>query len=61
MSSTTNIRCEHCGAFCKDEWELEVYHRGCRLRAAFPNACTAEGPLLKFDIAKIKEELEQGS
>lgn len=30
------IKCEHCGKVCADEDELEIMHRGCRLKACFP-------------------------
>lgn len=52
------IRCEHCGGICEDEDDLQVLHRGCRLKALFPDACTEDGPVLKFDVKKIKEQLD---
>jgi hypothetical protein len=51
------FKCEHCGKICEDEWELDVMHRGCRLKAAFPDAYRKEGGLLIFDMEKIREKL----
>lgn len=51
------IRCEHCGEICDDDDELQIFHRSCRLKAAFPGTFTIDGPLVKFDLSKIKEIL----
>ena len=53
-----DLRCEHCGAVCEDELELRVFHRGCRLGAAFRHASTHEGPFLKIDLTKISKKPE---
>ncbi len=54
------IKCEHCGAECEDDFDLEVMHRGCRLKAAFPDCYTKEGPFLKFDVKKMAERMGEG-
>lgn len=49
-------------AICGDEghpYDIEIYHRGCRLSAAFPGAYRREGRLLSFDPTKMKEHLEK--
>jgi len=53
--------CEHCGELCEDEDVLEVFHRGCRLKAAFPDAYEADGPLLMFDPRKMTAQFKKGS
>ena len=53
------VKCKHCGKIVQDEDELEIYHRGCRLKAAFPVAYTQKGSLLFFDLKKVTEELEK--
>lgn len=60
MEEEPKIKCEYCGETCEDDWELEVYHRGCRLKAAFPDCYKQDGPLLEFDVKKIAEKLEMG-
>ena len=51
--------CEHCGAEVSDDFDLEIYHRGCRLAAAFPGAVKRDGGVLRFDMKKVAELLEQ--
>lgn len=52
------MRCEYCGTEVGNETELEVEHRGCRLKAAFPAAYTEKGKgLLTFDMQKVSVEL----
>ena len=48
--------CQHCGA-TGDPQTIQVEHRGCRLKAAFPGAYTEEGGLISFDMASIQERL----
>jgi hypothetical protein len=52
------FKCEHCGTEVETEMELEVEHRACRLKAAFPGAYTEEGDgLVTFDMKKVSESL----
>ncbi len=53
-----NEKCDICGEE-GDVWEIDVFHRACRLRRAFPGACSTEGGQILFDPAKIKEHLER--
>ena len=54
------FKCEHCGGVTADEWELEIFHRGCRLRAAFPECCTTtEDGLMILDFSKLKDKLDE--
>lgn len=52
------IKCEHCGTVCETEAELEIEHRACRLKAAFPGAYS-EGlnGLVTFDVKKMSDSL----
>jgi hypothetical protein len=52
------IRCEHCGEICVDDEDLQIGHRSCRLKAAFPGDYKTDGPLVIFDMKKIKERLK---
>jgi hypothetical protein len=61
MDEKNELRCEHCGQLTDDEWDLEIFHRGCRLRAAFPDCYETDGDTLKFDFEKIKAHLDKGS
>lgn len=48
------FKCEHCGGEEETEAELEVKHRACRLKAAFPGAYTEQGDgLVTFDMKKV--------
>ena len=50
----TDYQCEVCGKVEREEYRLDIYHRGCRLAAAFPDATTRTGDgLVSLDIAKI--------
>ena len=50
--------CEHCGANVETEEQLEIEHRGCRLKAAFPAAYTEQGDgLVTFDMQKVATTL----
>ena len=54
-----DLTCQHCGKVAADELELDVYHRGCRLSAMYPEARKElGGGLVSFDVAKIMEKLE---
>lgn len=48
---------------CEDRKECEdpqdFWHRGCRLRHAFPDATTKKDGLLFFDLKKIRKQLEE--
>jgi hypothetical protein len=57
---TEDLRCEHCGERCEDEDTLEVFHRGCRLKAAFPGCYEGDGPLLMFDPVKLAAYMKKG-
>jgi len=53
-----DLKCPHCGEVAEDDWELDAYHRGCRLGALFPEARTELGDgLVSFDMSKIREKL----
>ncbi len=52
-------KCEVCGAE-GDPWEIEVFHRACRLKHAFPGAYREEGRLLLFDPEMMKRQMEKG-
>lgn len=52
------FKCEHCGQEVETEEELEIEHRSCRLKAAFPAAYTEQGDgLITFDMKKVVESL----
>lgn len=52
------FKCEHCGGEEETEIDLEVKHRACRLKAAFPGAYTEQGDgLVTFDMKKVAETL----
>ena len=48
--------CEHCGEELEDEFDLEIFHRGCRLKAAFPGTYKKENGLLIFDLKEIGDK-----
>ena len=51
-------KCEICGRECESQEELEVEHRGCRLKAAFPGAYNEQGDgLVTFDMKKVAKQL----
>ncbi len=53
-----SYKCEHCGTEEETEFDLEIKHRSCRLKAAFPGAYTERGDgLISFDMKKISEAL----
>ncbi len=51
------LECEHCGQEAEDLYDLDVGHRGCRLKAAFPGAYDQDGGLVTFDMAKVRAQL----
>lgn len=52
------FKCEYCGQEVDTEDELEIEHRACRLKAAFPGAYTEQGDgLVTFDMRKVSESL----
>jgi len=54
----TEFKCEQCGTECETEYELEIEHRSCRLKSAFPGAYTVKGDgLVTFDMKKVSESL----
>jgi hypothetical protein len=61
MTEPEEFRCEHCGEICADEDSLEVFHRACRLTAAFPDCYEAQGSLLLFDPKKLAARIKKGS
>ncbi|MDO8616737.1 MAG: hypothetical protein Q7T33_13540 [Dehalococcoidia bacterium] len=50
-------KCPICGGE-GDPWEIEVFHRACRLKRAFPGAYHRDGDLLFFDPEKMRQQLE---
>lgn len=53
-----SYKCEQCGEEEKTEFDLEVKHRSCRLKAAFPGAYTERGDgLVSFDMGKVAQSL----
>jgi len=52
-------KCDICGAE-GDPWEIEVFHRACRLKRAFPGAYREEDGLLFFDPEMMKQQMENG-
>jgi hypothetical protein len=51
-------KCEICGKTEEDEFDVEIFHRGCRLKAAFPDSYKDIGGLLAFDPRKMLRELD---
>lgn len=55
---TDQYKCEHCGEVANDEYDLEIHHRGCRLKAAFPGAYTEHlDGIVAFDMSKVVNQL----
>ena len=50
------LKCPHCGKTEENEDDLTIQHRGCRLKAAFPNTYEKKGRLLVFDLEKIRKK-----
>ncbi len=50
-------RCEVCGGE-GHPFEIEIFHRGCRLKNAFPNAHKEKDGMLFFDPARMKENIK---
>lgn len=52
------FHCDHCNHDEETESDLDVKHRGCRLKAAFPGAYTEQGHgLVTFDMDKVANSL----
>jgi hypothetical protein len=52
------FRCEICQTECETELELEVEHRACRLKAAFPGAYSEKSDgIVTFDMKHVAESL----
>ena len=50
-------KCEHCGTEAEDI-DIQVFHRACRLKAAFPDSYEElGGGLVSFDMSKLKDKL----
>lgn len=47
-------RCDVCGKVEYDEYRIDIYHRGCRLAAAFPEAVLkTDAGIVALDVTKI--------
>ena len=47
-------QCEVCGKVDPDDYSIEIYHRGCRLKAASPDAVIESGRgMTALDMSKI--------
>lgn len=53
------IKCEYCGGVCEDDFELQVFHRSCRFKAAFPTTYKTEGGIVSFDVSAIRDQLAE--
>ncbi len=51
-------KCEVCGVEA-DQLDIEIFHRACRFKRAFPDAYEEKDGLLFFDPAKMREQLER--
>ena len=50
----TGLTCDECGERERDGYALEAYHRGCRLKAAFPGAAVEhESGLVSIDMGAV--------
>ena len=53
-----SFKCEYCNGEEETKIDLEIKHRACRLKAAFPGAYTERGDgLVTFDMKKVVETL----
>lgn len=50
-------RCEHCGLAAESGSALDIEHRGCRLKAAFPAAYHEDGALVAFDMDAVRRAI----
>ena len=52
-------QCEVCGKVELDDYRIKIYHRGCRLAAAFPDAVIESGRgMTALDMSKIDATLD---
>ena len=52
------FKCEHCGEDVVTEAELDIEHRACRLKAAFPGSYSEQiNGLVTFDMNRVAESL----
>ena len=58
MSRIPDEKCDVCGAE-GHTFDIEIFHRSCRFKAAIPDAYTRKDGLLFFDPVKMKEHLEK--
>ena len=50
------IKCEHCGMECESQEELDIQHRACRLKKAFPGAYSERSDgLVTFNMQQVAE------
>ena len=52
------VKCDVCGGEGIAD-EVEIFHRGCRLSEAFPNAYEKIDGMLFFDPRKMREDVEK--
>ena len=52
-------KCPHCGEVENSEFDLEIFHRGCRLKANFPDCYESKNGILSFDVKKVFKRLEE--
>ena len=51
------LMCEVCGKRAFDEYDLDIYHRGCRLKAAFPaDTTTLPSGIIALDLSSLIAE-----
>jgi hypothetical protein len=52
------FQCEHCGKEEETEAGIEIGHRACRLKAAFPGSYSGDADgLVTFDMGSLRERL----
>lgn len=54
-STDETFQCEVCGRYEREEYLLDIFHRGCRLKTAFPEATTETDGLVALDMTKLAE------
>ena len=56
--SETDYQCEVCGKVEREEYRLDIYHRGCRLKAAFLNTVTERGHgFMSLDVSVLAQSI----
>ena len=58
MEDEIIAKCEICGVEADHAFEIEIFHRGCRFKAMFPNAYEERNGFLFFDPKKMREAVE---